>query len=196
MKEITSLTTIVDYPRGDEQIPNNIQVKIEEQFGKGRLQFLLEALTKSDIQPDIPFRAGERLWKWRSNSTAVNQIEDIIKTLKDDPATLRAVITPLNPLYDSRNRLEPLYDLPIFGVIDFKNKEKLNLTAHLRHCDVYLWWLINAIQLSKLLELVTHRTNLPMGAITMFSSSAYVHEDKIEEITQLLKSSTSSKKKD
>ena len=199
VKEVICLTTIIENPMKRE-MPRHLHEKMEEKFGE-RLPLLLDALTNPDVHPKVDFRSGELLWKWQSEvgAPSINQIDNLIKTLTQDPLTFRAVITPLNPLLDCENRLNPFYDMPIFGVIDFKflvknSTKMLSLLAHLRHCDVYLWWIVNAIQLSKLLDLIARRANSVTGAITMFSSSAYIHQNDFEEVDKLLKSLMSSKK--
>ena len=193
VKEVACLTTIIDNPM-EREMPEHLREILEEKFGD-RLPLLLDALTNPDVHPKVDFRSGELLWRWQSTvgAPSICQIDNLIKTLTHDPLTFRAVITPLNPFLDCENRLNPFYDMPIFGAIDLKYVEKnstrmLNLIAHLRHCDVYLWWIVNAIQLSRLLELIGRRAKSAPGAITMFSSCAYIHENDFEEVDQLLKS--------
>lgn len=190
IKEVMSLTTIVVGPTEEMNIlkylPKNVQLSIEKEVhGKQRLALLLEALTNPEVHPEVNFRSGERLWRWER--TTFCQIDDVAETLNKAPLTFRAMMTSINPLSDFKNRYLYGYDFPIYVGIHFIYREKLNLITVLRHINVYTWWLINAIQLSKLLEFMAHKTNLGAGTLTMFSSSAYIREEHFEEVNKLLK---------
>mgnify|MGYP001447777426 FL=1 len=113
------------------------------------------------ISPDNPtgfeYTYGERLRAWESHeipdsyNVKTDQVEYIIRKLKANRTTRRAVGCTWNPLTDEKPGFHP----PCLMVADFKIRgEALNLIAYFRSHDIEQAWPQNVYGLYKLQEYI------------------------------------------
>jgi len=100
------------------------------------------------------------------------QLEGLIKHLRDEPTTRRAVISIWLPGdYDKEHP-------PCWMTLDFlRRSEQLNLTAFIRSNDIGQAWPQNFYGLAKLLEYVADGIGVETGSIMTHSVSAHIYLD-------------------
>lgn len=156
---------------------NNIFALIAETLwvlaGRNDLVFLEHYLPRAvDFSDDgMTWRAayGPRLRNW----DGIDQFEMVIKRLKDDLNTKRAVMS----IYDPGKDFVDTKDVPCNNWLHFMaRKGRLNLDVSVRANDT-IWGFggINTFEWSVLLQLMAYWTNLNVGKMTWFTSTMHVY---------------------
>lgn len=182
-KELLNLMSRVENPFG--MYPKEIREKMLETYG----DTLLTADNKG-----FSYTYGERLRNWNcdiTNSRFVNhepsvrdrldQIELIIRRLKNNKNTRRATATTWIPSIDFNSE-----EVPCMVLIDFKLRERMELTAVFRSHDFYGAYPYNLYALSRLLEYVAKETNAEKGGITILSISAHIYLNDLKNVETIL----------
>ena len=140
------------------------------------------------ISPDNPtgfeYTYGERLRAWESHeipdsyNVKTDQVEYIIRKLKANRTTRRAVGCTWNPLIDN----EPGFHPPCLMVVDFKIRgEALHLIAYFRSHDIEQAWPQNVYGLYRLQEHIAKEVDAELGTLTTISASAHIYINPGEE---------------
>ena len=140
------------------------------------------------ISPDNPtgfeYTYGERLRAWESHeipdsyNVKTDQVEYIIRKLKANRTTRRAVGCTWNPLTDEKPGFHP----PCLMVADFKIRgEALNLIAYFRSHDIEQAWPQNVYGLYRLQEHIAKEVDAELGTLTTISASAHIYINPGEE---------------
>jgi thymidylate synthase len=186
-KEFLNVITSILSPFKDLHLPD-LPNEIKKELSEKGWELLPQAL----IRPDVAewFLPARRL-NWKIRSKTVNQIEElVIKPLKRNPYTRRAIVTTVNPLDDSRGEvhLDPTYPFPAILSINFKfYEEKLHLIGYFRSCEVYFWWPVNMTQFAYLLEYVAKTCGFEIGTVTAMISCAHIREENFKKVEELIK---------
>lgn len=136
-------------------------------------EYVDKEIISSKVPPGFLYSYGNRLFAHPPSE--MNQIEMVIKRLENSKTTRRAVAVTVSPEYDCDIYLA---SIPCLQLISFLCRdEKLNMTAVFRSWDVKRAGPANLYGLSKLLEYVANRTNMPTGELTVFAIAAHVYED-------------------
>lgn len=102
----------------------------------------------------------------------VNQIENVIKKLKNYPYTRRAVISLWDINEDIENQHPPC---PI--VVQFiVRSDLLEMTAILRSSDAWMAAIPDFIALTRIQKLVADKLSMDIGTYTQFSISYHIYE--------------------
>jgi thymidylate synthase len=125
---------------------------------------------------------GPRLRDWHSK---YDQLDHIVKLLKQDPETRRAVFTIYDPAIDSA----PGKDIPCNNWVHFLPRGRtLNAHVAIRSNDLFWGWSgINAFEWTSLLQVVAGLTGMESGSITFSISSLHLYERhwaKAQEIVE------------
>ena len=117
------------------------------------------------------FRAGE------------DQLEHVVKMLKNDPLSRRAVISIYNPDID----MEDGKDIPCNDFLQFQSRlGELHLTVTVRSNDLFWGWSgINAFEWSTLQEIVASLLGIEVGPITFNIGSLHLYERHWERARRL-----------
>lgn len=158
---------------------NNIFATIAESMwvlaGRNDLGYLSPYLSRAkDFSDDggKTWRAGygPRLRNWNG----VDQLSQIVRLLRSDPTSRRAVIT----LYDPDLDFVASNDIPCNNWLHFIARDgKLHLHVAARSTDI--WWGfsgINAFEWTLLLEMMSHWVGLKPGRLAFFTSSLHLYE--------------------
>lgn len=144
-----------------------------------------------DIEPYLPRAAefsddgvtwragyGTRIRRWEGRNFSIDQLGNIVKLLRKDPNTRRAVIS----IFDPGSDITDSKDIPCNNWLHFIAREgKLNLHVATRSNDlVWGWSGINQFEWSVLLEIVAKLTGFQVGVVQYSVSSfhAYTRHDK------------------
>lgn len=125
---------------------------------------------------------AERLYSYLNKK---NQIEWVIKRLKDNPNQRSCAITTFEPLKDE------LY-IPCVSMLDFQkriNEDVLDLNVYCRAIDFGSKGYVNMTMLATILKNVCDNTDLKIGKIDMIIKSAHYRIDDEERIQSILKRS-------
>lgn len=107
---------------------------------------------------------------------AIDQLATVIKMLRSDPDTRRAVVAIWDPLMDLDTISK---DIPCNDTIFFKIRGgKLQMTVCCRSNDA-IWgaWGANAVHFSMIMEYVAAGVGVPMGTYTQISDSLHAYTD-------------------
>lgn len=166
-KEIIDLMTRIENPFGE--YPKEIRDKMLEEYGNT----LLTSENKG-----FSYTYGERLRNWNG---LVDQVDAIIKRINNNRNTRRAIATTWIPTIDFNTE-----EVPCMMLVDFKLRDRLELTAVFRSHDFYGAYPYNLYALSKLLEYVSDKTNAEKGGITMLSISAHIYLNDLKNVEAIL----------
>jgi dihydrofolate reductase/thymidylate synthase len=125
---------------------------------------------------------------WRSNKlTGINQIQNIIDTIKKDPSTRRAVLSAWNVSDIPKMALPPCHMLYVFKVSNHNDKKKrLNCMVSLRSNDLFLGCPFNIASASILTILISRALNMLPGIVTLTISDAHLYWNHIEQVKEQL----------
>jgi thymidylate synthase len=109
-------------------------------------------------------------------SRGVDQLKNIVKTLKNNPNDRRMICSAWNPLALDQMALPPCHVLWQISVID----NKINLTWFQRSCDFLLGIPFNVASYGLLLHLLAKESGLGEGILTGFLNNVHLYENQLE----------------
>lgn len=172
---------------------NNVFASIAESMwvlaGRNDLSFLSAYLERAvDFSDDgLTWRAGygPRLRNWNG----VDQLAEIVKILRKDPLSRRAVAS----IYDPGRDFVESRDIPCNNWLHFIMRDgRLDLHVAARSTDI--WWGfsgINAFEWTLLLEVMSRWLQRMPGRLVFFSSSLHLYERHFDRASRLLASQPS-----
>ncbi len=128
---------------------------------------------------DFEYTYGERLNAWGVEH--IDQIEYVVRKLRENRHTRRAVATTWDPRRDTVNDEVPCLDLFVFMF----NNGRLDLSVTIRSNDMYGAWLANVYALGELLRMVCERSQLEPGTITTLSVNAHIYRHDWERASSM-----------
>ncbi len=124
---------------------------------------------------NFDYTYGERLNAWGDGE--INQIEYVVKKLKESPKSRRAIATTWDPRKDTIRDEVPCLNHFVF----MTREEVLDISVMIRSNDMFGAWLANVFALGELLVHVANRTNLEVGTVTTISVNAHVYNHDWEK---------------
>jgi len=131
----------------------------------------------ADFSDDGETLNGAYGYRW-AKTFMTNQIDLVIKMLKEDPDSRRCVLQMWDATHDLNSSS---IDIPCNTNIYFKIRDgKLQMTVCNRSNDM-IWgaYGANAVHMSILMEYVAVTVNAPMGSYYQISDSFHVYENKV-----------------
>ncbi|MFO8016300.1 MAG: thymidylate synthase [Candidatus Woesearchaeota archaeon] len=172
-KELLNIVAVIT---GED--PENIAWYEFFNFTRKELEeYYPQVLTSRSIK-GINYTYGQRLMDYNG----IDQIKSVIEKLKKEPFTRRAIAVTWEADKDVYNKNAPCLDLVNFIVQD----NKLFMNAYFRSHDMYRGWPQNCFALRKLQKHVSDETGIPMGDMTIFSASAHIYEENINEVQEII----------
>lgn len=194
VKEITHVGITLTEPwRREILLPSrkaNLAAQIAETMwvmsGRTDIEWLSHYLPRAkDFSDDgETWRAGygQRLRLWSQGlhpsgealTPQVDQLAEVVRLLKDDPLTRRAVMSIWDPAVDFQESA----DIPCNNWLSFSNRlGKLDLMVAIRSNDaIWGWSGINAFEWSFLLELVARLVGVETGSLHFATTSLHVYD--------------------
>lgn len=124
-------------------------------------------------------------YQWRNfNGSGVDQIENLIKEIKENPRSRRLIINGWNPAQQADMALPPCHVMYQFNVT---NNGLLNLKMTQRSADMFLGSGFNIASSCLLLSLVAKECNLTPGVFTYSLGDAHIYLNHIEAVKEQLK---------
>lgn len=165
---------------------SNIAAQIAETMwvlaGRNDIEFLSHYLPRAaDFSDDgETWRAGYgprlRKWQWEMTSTGkgADQLAEVVRLLRQDPLTRRAVMSIFDPGADYASSK----DIPCNNWLSFSNRlGKLDLHVAIRSNDLIWGWSgINYFEWSALQEIVAGLVGVGVGRLHFSTTSLHVYE--------------------
>ncbi len=149
---------------------------------KGALEEYYDEFLSSDLPEETAYTYGNRLRAFPSENGPVDQINDIIRHIRECPVTRRAVATTLYPPIDKDASSPPCIDLVQALLVN----DKLCLIVTVRSHDIFKGGIPNAFGLLALQEHISKETGYPSGKLVITSHSAHIYEEDWENVRKLL----------
>lgn len=131
-------------------------------------QYKPQVMTAEPI-PSLSYTYGMRLRDYQG----MNQVESIIKKLKEEAWTRRAVGVLWNVEIDDRSNHPPCLNI-VHAVIQY---DKLHLTCYLRSNDMYRAWPENALAFRTMQKEICDGVGVELGLLTTIAGSGHVYEE-------------------
>lgn len=173
---------------------NNVFASIAESMwvicGRNDLDYLGAYLRRaSEFSDDgVTWRAGygPRLRNWNG----VDQLSEVVKILRADPSSRRAVIS----IYDPDRDFVASRDIPCNNWLHFLLRDgRLDLHVAARSTDI--WWGfsgINTFEWTLLLEMMARWLGHNPGHLVFFSSSLHLYERHFDKASQVVRARSKS----
>lgn len=122
---------------------------------------------------------GPRLFDMRGQ----NQIENIVRTLKVNPSSRRAVIQ----LFDAADIATTRREIPCTCTLQFMVRNRqLHMFTHMRSNDAYFGLPHDVFCFTMLQEIIARTLSVELGSYKHFVGSLHLYENKIEGANQYL----------
>lgn len=107
-------------------------------------------------------------------SPGLDQIEAVIKRLKEDPSTRRAAVSIYHPI----DAIRPSKDIPCtFGIFYHIRDNKLISTVVMRSNNAFILLPYNIFEFSLLAEIIAKEVGVEMGSMYYNALSMHIYED-------------------
>jgi thymidylate synthase len=119
--------------------------------------------------------------QWR-NFNGVDQLKDVLVSLKENPDSRRIIVSAWNPPELNRMALAPCHAFMQFYV----NGKDLSLHLYQRSADVFLGVPFNIASYALLLEMVAHVTGYRASTLIHTLGDAHIYENHFEQMKKQL----------
>ncbi|BDU67433.1 MAG: thymidylate synthase [Candidatus Tyloplasma litorale] len=172
-------------------VKNNVNIWNEwpyEKFKKSKYyngESLLEFIQKIKENPDFAKMHGDlgpvygKQWR---NFLGVDQINNVISSIKNDPNSRRHIVSAWNPTEVDSMLLPPCHSLFQFYVIN----NKLSLQLYQRSADLFLGVPFNIASYSILNMLVAHHLGMENGEFIHTTGDTHIYLNHIDQIKEQL----------
>jgi len=115
-------------------------------------------------------------WQWQRSYDGVSQLDNLIKTLTENPQSRQAAIS----IYDGKEIHNYKYDTPCTYAIQFTIVHgRLDMCVTMRSNDLWYGFCNDQYQFSKLQEMVSKRLEIETGIYYHFAHNMHLYNDKI-----------------
>lgn len=173
--------------RGDTDVKKLSQKGVKIWNGNSSRDFLdnrnLQHLDEGDIGPGYGFQwrhSGANYQDCKSNydGMGVDQIENIIKMLKDDPFSRRIILNAWNPSNIEQMALPPCHCFAQFFV---SNDKELSCHMYQRSVDTFLGFPWNILSYSILTKILAMKTGLKAKELTISTGDTHIYSNHIDK---------------
>ncbi|MYY64204.1 thymidylate synthase [Lactobacillus salivarius] len=130
------------------------------------------------------YGAQWRHWQTRNGET-IDQIKDVIETIKSNPDSRRMIVTAWNPEDVPLSALPPCHTLFQFYV----NDGKLSCQLYQRSADVFLGVPFNIASYALLTHMIARETGLEVGEFVHTLGDAHIYLNHLDQVNEQLERS-------
>ena len=130
------------------------------------------------------YGAQWRHWQARNGET-IDQIKDVIETIKNNPDSRRMIVTAWNPEDIPLSALPPCHTLFQFYV----NDGKLSCQLYQRSADVFLGVPFNIASYALLTHMIARETRLEVGEFVHTLGDAHIYLNHLDQVNEQLERS-------
>lgn len=127
------------------------------------------------------YGAQWRHWQIRNGET-IDQIKDVIETIKNNPDSRRMIVTAWNPEDVPLSALPPCHTLFQFYV----NDGKLSCQLYQRSADVFLGVPFNIASYALLTHMIARETGLEVGEFVHTLGDAHIYLNHLDQVNEQL----------
>lgn len=127
------------------------------------------------------YGAQWRHWQTRNGET-IDQIKDVIETIKNNPDSRRMIVTAWNPEDVPLSALPPCHTLFQFYV----NDGKLSCQLYQRSADVFLGVPFNIASYALLTHMIARETGLEVGEFVHTLGDAHIYLNHLDQVNEQL----------
>ena len=128
---------------------------------------------------DLGFIYGKQWRKWEgAQGEVVDQIKDVIHSLKHNPDSRRHIVSAWNPVDVPYMALPPCHTLFQFYVAD----GKLSCQLYQRSADVFLGVPFNIASYALLTHLIAHEVGLEVGEFVHTFGDVHIYSNHVEQV--------------
>lgn len=143
-------------------------------------------LPKSEFDGDLGRVYGIQWRTWGTpNGETVDQIANVIESLKNDPTSRRHIVTAWNPGELDQMALPPCHLMMLFHV-DFANDgtKYLNLEMVMRSTDSFLGENFNIVSYATLVHMIAHLTGMQVGKLAMRYTDYHIYSNHFDQVIE------------
>lgn len=129
------------------------------------------------------YGAQWRDWRGASPRDDVDQIAQIVNTLRRDPYDRRIILSAWNAADVPRMKLPPCHLLAQFNV----NEGRLSCHMYIRSWDVFLGGPFNIAQYAFLTHMLSHTVGMPVGDLIVSSGDTHLYTNHLEQAKEQLR---------
>ena len=182
-KELHLVSWTIENENVEDFHMGDLPKKVSDHIGldeESRIHY--KQIFMSGVKPkNVAYTYGNRLFDFPGG---INQIEFIIKKLKEDPVTRRAFATVYAPAVDTHHSSPPCMSLM---QILSTEKNVLNMFVTFRSHDIFKAAIPNAYGLLCLHKHICDEVGLKIGSLTIQSQSAHIYDEDWNMAGDLLK---------
>lgn len=130
------------------------------------------------------YGAQWRHWQTRNGET-IDQIKDVIETIKNNPDSRRMIVTAWNPEDVPLSALPPCHTLFQFYV----NDGKLSCQLYQRSADIFLGVPFNIASYALLTHMIARETGLEVGEFVHTLGDAHIYLNHLDQVNEQLERS-------
>jgi len=136
---------------------------------------------KAEFEGDLGRVYGVQWRSWRTpDGGTVDQLEQVIKKIKEDPNDRRLIVSAWNPGELKEMALPPCHMIFQFFVTD----GKLSLHMYQRSCDMFLGVPFNIASYALLLHLIAHITKLVPDELILTLGDAHIYHNHFDAVKE------------
>jgi thymidylate synthase len=127
---------------------------------------------------------GYTVFDTKATVTELDQIAQVINSLKNNPADRRMMITAFNPGEIDQMALPPCHMFAQFHVN--QQTKKLNCQMYMRSVDLFLGLPFNIASYALLTKMLAHVTGLTAGELTIAMGDTHIYLNHLEQVKEQL----------
>lgn len=122
--------------------------------------------------------------QWRDfNNEGVDQLQDVIDSIKSDPNSRRHIMTTFNPAQKDKGVLYPCHGISIQFYV---NNGRLSCMTHQRSGDMFLGVPFNIASYALLTHIIAYHCNLGIDKLVYTIGDAHIYNNHIEQVERQL----------
>ncbi|WP_153721273.1 thymidylate synthase [Sporosarcina cascadiensis] len=125
---------------------------------------------------------GKQWRAWDSGTGVIDQLAQVIESIKTNPDSRRHIVTAWNPAEVDEMALPPCHLMFQFYVAD----GKLSCQLYQRSADVFLGVPFNIASYALLIHLIAHECGLEAGEFIHTLGDAHIYQNHINQVTEQL----------
>ena len=172
---------MTDFGLRSESDPEFKQVYLEEKKKFDQKILNDDVFAKKYGELGNVYGAQWRHWQTR-NGKFIDQIQNVIKEIKNNPTSRRLIVTAWNPEDIPSAALPPCHVLFQFYV----NDNRLSLQLYQRSGDMFLGVPFNIASYALLVHLIARETGLEVGEFIHTLGDAHIYHNHFEQVEELL----------